>query len=74
MNPNKPIEMVRSPVLRGSFPALLRAAARARQLAAQTGTAVVVVRDGVIEHHYPPLTMPATPRVQEAPAIYGKSS
>ena len=44
-----------------------RAAQRARQIAAQTGTAVVVMRDGVLEHVYPQAgqagTMPgAAPR------------
>lgn len=36
------------PDLRGSWNALLRAAARARELARQTGTALVVVRDGKV--------------------------
>jgi len=73
MNPNKSIETARSPVLRGSFPALMRAAERARQLAAQTGTAVVVVRDGAIEHRYLPFAAPDTPSVQAAHPAYGKS-
>ena len=74
MKQPQPIETARSQGLRGSWQALLRAAERARQLAAQTGTAVVVVRDGVIEHRYPASTTPATPSVQEEPATYGKSS
>ena len=52
MNP-KPIQQAKSADLRGSWPALHRAAARARQLAAQTGTAVVVTQGGVIRHLYP---------------------
>ena len=52
MNP-KPIQQAKSASLRGSLPALQRAAARARQHAAQTGTAIVVTRDGVMQHIYP---------------------
>lgn len=39
--------------LRHAGAALLRAAQRARMIAAQTGTAVVVTRNGVLEHVYP---------------------
>lgn len=46
----KPIEQARSAVLRASFPALRRAALRARELAARTGTEVIVSCDGAIEH------------------------
>ena len=46
MTPQRPIEQAQSADLRGSWPALRRAAERARLLAAQTGTAVVVMRDG----------------------------
>jgi hypothetical protein len=49
----KPIEQARNADLRGSWPALQRAAQRARQIAAQTGTAIVVVRNGKMEHIYP---------------------
>lgn len=49
------IETATNADLRGSWPALLRAAERARHIAAQTGTAVVVVRNGVLEHDYPKL-------------------
>ncbi|MDG4551103.1 MAG: hypothetical protein P9F19_16890 [Candidatus Contendobacter sp.] len=49
----KPIEQARDADLRGSQAALLRAAQRARQIAAQTGTAIVVVHNGVMEHIYP---------------------
>lgn len=53
MNLQRPITEANSADLRGSWPALRRAAERARQLAAQTGTAVVVVRNGVVQHLYP---------------------
>lgn len=53
MSNPRPIEAAESPVQRGSWPALLRAAERARQIAAETGTALVVMRDGKLEHVYP---------------------
>ncbi|MBR4876734.1 MAG: hypothetical protein IKU14_03335 [Rhodocyclaceae bacterium] len=63
MNP-KPIHLAKSATLRGSWPALQRAAQRARLLAAQTGTAVVVERDGVLHHIYP--SLPPTQQTPEA--------
>lgn len=59
MNP-KPIQQAKSADLRGSWPALHRAAQRAHQLAAQTGTAVVVTQGGVMQHIYPSQQQPAT--------------
>lgn len=53
MTPSQPIETATNADLRGSWLALQRAAQRARQIAAQTGTAVVVMRNGVLEHVYP---------------------
>ena len=41
------------PHLQGSWAALQRAALRARALAAQTDTALVVSHNGVLEHIYP---------------------
>ena len=61
MTPQRPIEQAQSADLRGSWPALRRAAERARLLAAQTGTAVVVVRDGTVQHLYPTLSPHGTP-------------
>lgn len=49
----KPIESANDSDLRLSFKALQRAALRARERAAQTGTAIVVSRNGVIEQIYP---------------------
>ncbi len=49
----KPIEVARSPFVQGSFAALLRAAQRAREIAARTGTLLVVSRNGVIEYADP---------------------
>lgn len=65
----KTIDQASTADLRGSWPALQRAAQRARELAAQTGTELVVSRNGVIERIKP---QPDTVRlrVQEAPAPY----
>jgi len=49
----RPLHEARNPDLRSSLPALQRAARRAWEIAAQTGTAIVVNRNGVIEHIYP---------------------
>jgi hypothetical protein len=46
------IEHARSRGLRGSVAAMARAANQARRTAAQTQTAVVVERNGVLEHLY----------------------
>lgn len=57
---NRPLEEALTPDLRDSLPALRRAAKRAREIAAQTGTAIVVSRDGVIEFIHPqPTEIPA---------------
>jgi hypothetical protein len=66
----QPIETARDADLRLSPQAMQRAARRARELAAQTGTAIVVSRDGVIEYIRPRLETTGSP-VQEPPAPYG---
>jgi nucleotide-binding universal stress UspA family protein len=43
------IDTARDPDLRLSYQALLRAANRARQVALQTGTSIVISRNGVVE-------------------------
>lgn len=65
----QPIENARDTDLRLSPLAMRRAAQRARALAVQTGTALVVIRDGVLEHINP---QPGTAgmQVQEPPASY----
>ena len=70
----KPIETARTRDLPGSWFALQRAARRARELAAQTGTALVVERNGVVEHIYPvaPLSNPTS--VQDSQGAYRKST
>lgn len=42
--------------MQGATAALIRAARSARKLAAQTGTAIVVVRDGKLIHEYPKMS------------------
>jgi len=70
MNTPRPIEQAINPDLRGSWPALQRAAKRARALAAQTGTAIVVSRHGVIEY-IRPQSEAASAQVREPKAPYG---
>ncbi|GMV31547.1 MAG: hypothetical protein AMXMBFR59_36720 [Rhodanobacteraceae bacterium] len=63
----KAIDQASTADLRGSWTALLRAARRARELAAQTGTELVVSRNGVIERIKP---QPGSQRLQETPMQY----
>lgn len=66
----KTIDKANNADLRGSWPALQRAARRARELALQTGTELIVSRNGVIERIQPqPDT--AGERAQEPAAPYG---
>ena len=60
----RPIEQARDANLRLSLVALERAALRARELAARTGTLLVVSRAGVIEK-LAPAAQARTPAVQE---------
>lgn len=50
---HQPIEYARDADLRLSEVALQRAARRAREIAARTGTRIVISRNGVIEHMKP---------------------
>ncbi len=50
---SRPIESATDTDLRLSTRAMERAAQRAHELAARTGTAIVISRDGVIEHVMP---------------------
>ncbi len=50
---DQPIDTARNADLRGSWQALQRAAQRARDLAASTGTELIVSRNGVIERIKP---------------------
>ncbi len=65
-----PLSTARDADLRLSQQALQRAAQRARELAARTGTAIVISRNRVIEH-IRPAPEPLGQRVQEPPADYG---
>ncbi|MEP7283183.1 MAG: hypothetical protein ABI696_14490 [Rubrivivax sp.] len=65
-----PIETARDADLRLSPQAMQRAAQRARDLAAQTGTAIVVSRNGTLEQ-IRPQTTDAAAVAQEPAAPYG---
>jgi hypothetical protein len=71
MNP-QPIATARDADLRLSVAAMHRAAQRARELALQTGTAIVISRQGVVQTISPPAAAshPA-PAVQAPAAPYG---
>jgi hypothetical protein len=60
---NKPIEQARNPLLRLALPALERAALQARKIAAQTGTALIIMREGQLQRIQPDA-------VKETPASY----
>lgn len=65
----KSIDQARSADLRGSWPALQRAAQHARERAAQTGTDLIISRGGVITR-IKPLPVEHAHQVQEADASY----
>jgi LDH2 family malate/lactate/ureidoglycolate dehydrogenase len=68
----RPIETANDADLRMSQPAMQRAVQRAWKLAMQTGTAIVISHQGVIEHFRPSATASAQiPRAQEPTAPYG---
>jgi hypothetical protein len=50
-----PLHSAHDSDLRLSHPAMLRAAQRAREIAAHTGTAIVISRNGVVERLMPSL-------------------
>jgi hypothetical protein len=66
----QPIEAARDTDLRQSGAAMQRAAQRARQLAQQTGTLLVVSRHGVLEQIRPEAGLPVR-GVHEPTAPYG---
>jgi hypothetical protein len=65
----QPIEQARDADLRLTHAALRRAAQRARELARQTGTVIVISRQGVIEHLQPEPELAST--VRESIPPYG---
>jgi len=67
---SKPIDQALDADLRLSLPALRRAARRARELAIQTGTDLIVSHNGVLQRITPTQALP-TNQVQEEPATYG---
>jgi hypothetical protein len=69
MTDQHPIEHARDPDLKLVKVALQRAAIRARIIAAQTGTCLVISRNGVVELVDPGSPSPAN-HVHESPAPY----
>ncbi len=69
MTDQHPIEHARDPDLKWVKVALQRAAIRARIIAAQTGTCLVISRNGVVELVDPGSASPAD-HVHESPAPY----
>ncbi|AGX87419.1 hypothetical protein [Candidatus Symbiobacter mobilis] len=69
MNNPQPIELALTADLRLSQAALIRAAQRAREVAMQTGTAIVVLRHGVLTYVQPTISPqpPAVVDESEAP-------
>ena len=51
----KLLQEIKDEDLRNALPAMQRAAQRARQIAAQTQTAMIVMRDGQMVREYPSL-------------------
>jgi hypothetical protein len=68
----EPITTAQDSDLRMSFAALERAALRAHALAAQTGTTIVISRNGVVEQLTPTLVH-GTAGIQEPPTSYRAS-
>ncbi len=66
-----PIENALDADLRLSKTALLRAALRAREVARQTGTAIIISHNGIIERIIP-TEMPSINAVQESKSDYLK--
>jgi hypothetical protein len=65
------IDTARDPDLRLSYQALLRAAQRARAVALQTGTPIVIGRNGVVEHVDPATGKVIAQSVQSPAPSYG---
>jgi len=63
------IEDAHDPDLRGSLPALRRAALRAREIARKTGTTIVIWRNNRIEHLKPDHDT-ANGNIREEPGRY----
>ncbi len=65
----RPIEEARNPLLCSANAALQRAAIRARLIAAQTGTHLVISRDDIVEF-VDPRSQSLADHVHESPALY----
>lgn len=69
---SRPIESAADPDLRLSGQALERAARRAHEVAAQTGTAVVVMRNGILQKVFPDLRGEAAGVAEDMPKYQRK--
>ncbi len=63
------LHQARSSSLKGTMAAMLRAAQRARQIAAQTHTALVVQRNGALEHLHQSQATPSLVSAEQAAAV-----
>ena len=66
----QPIELARDADLRSSLVAMQRASLRAREIARQTGTCLVVSRNGLVELLDPDAPELDAPSVQESVSLY----
>lgn len=70
---DKPLESAKDPDLRFSHQAMRRAALKAREIAAQTGTAIVITERGVMREVHPTADQ-VTPSVHESKGVYNDKS
>ena len=70
----QPIEKAKDADLKSSVAAMQRAAQSARELARKTGTAIVVSRNGIIEHLAPDAPELEAFSVQEPQLPYGEQA
>lgn len=70
---DKSLVSAKGPDLRFSHQAMRRAALKAREIAAQTGTAIVITEQGVMREVHPSADQ-VTPSVQESKGVYNDKS
>lgn len=70
---DKPLESAKDPDIRFSQQAMQRAALKAREIAAQTGTAIVITEQGVMREVHPKADQ-VTTLVHESKGVYNDKS
>lgn len=60
------LKQARNPLLQGAWAAMQRAAKRAREIARQSRTALVIVEDGKLKSVYPHLVQPDAAKVTKS--------